>query len=223
MKSLPKSELPREKALKYGIETLSNRELLAIIVQHGFKDKDVFEIVDELLNESGGVGELIHLNLAQITKIKGISNAKGLQLFAAFEITRRIFNERVQQTDVISEANHLIQWLQSKFAGAKQEMFMAVYLNVRNQIVYHEILFKGTLDRSHVHPREIFKCALLYSSSRIILVHNHPSGSVEPSAADIFITEQLADAAKMLQIEILDHIIVSRGSSFSFKQAGLLD
>ncbi len=202
---------------------LSNRELLAIVIRHGYKDYSALNIADDLLAISNGMANLSSLDLNEIKEIKGLSNAKGLQLLACFEIAKRMLLEENYHKDVISDPKSLMNWLQLKLGNQNQEMLLVIYLNVKNEIIHHEILFKGTLDRSLVHPREIFKQALLRSGARILVVHNHPSGSVEPSIDDISITERLVEIGELMQISILDHLIVSRNKVFSFKQAGLMD
>ncbi len=222
IKELPLEERPREKAAQYGIESLSNRELLALVLRHGYKECSSLFIADELLKLSQGMANLANLDLKQLTSIKGIHNAKGLQLLACFEIAKRMLLEKTREKEVISDPQVLTRWLQMELGLKQQEVLMVLYLNVKNEILHHETLFKGTLDHSLVHPREIFKQALVYNGSKIILVHNHPSGNIEPSIKDINVTEQMIEIGELMKIEVLDHLIISRNKVFSFKQAGLM-
>lgn len=209
--------------MRYGMKALSSRELLAIVIRSGNAHQSALEIADEILRRTEGIGNLTSLTLNDLTSIKGLQKAKGLELLACFEIARRMSFEQCLKKDVISDPDSLVKWLQLELGSCTQEMFLAVYLDVRNQIIHHEVLFKGTLDRSLVHPREVFKQALLISSSRLIVVHNHPSGNPEPSAEDILLTDQLQEIGHLMKIELLDHLIVAKARAFSFKQAGLLD
>ena len=209
--------------MRFGIQSLSNRELLALLIRHGNKCCTSLEIADQLLHKSNGMGALGSLVLHDLIQVRGISHVKALELLACFEVARRMSYEQCLNRDVIQDPESLIQWLNLEIGYQKQEMFLVVYLNVKNEILHYEILFKGTLDRSLVHPREIYKTALMFSSARILVVHNHPSGSLKPSNEDLMITSQLAEIGNLMKIRLLDHLIVSGQGSFSFKQAGLLD
>ncbi len=220
---MPENERPRERALRYGLSALSNRELLAIVIRHGNKQGSALVIADRILKESKGLVNLARMTLEQLTRIKGLKQAKGLELLACLELGRRMSCEACFQKDVIADFDTLVQWLKLEIGLKQQELFLAVYLDVRNQILHHEILFKGTLDHSLVHPREIFQRALQVSGARLIVVHNHPSGNPEPSPQDILITERLVEIGQLMNIELLDHVIVAPDRAFSFRQAGLLD
>ena len=216
-------ERPRERALRQGLKSLSNRELLAIVIRHGNKQGSALDIADEILKKTQDLLPLASMSLDDLMKINGLNKAKGLELLAAVEIGRRMSYEQCRGKDVIKDPDSMIKWLNLEIGMQNQEMFLVVFLNTRNQILDYEIVFKGTLDRSLVHPREIFKKALLCSSSKIIAVHNHPSGNPEPSAEDVMITEQISEIGHLMNIELLDHVIVARNNHFSFKQSGLLD
>lgn len=220
---LPEKERPREKALQYGIRALSNQELLALLIRHGSKQNGALDIAAKVLKESGSLCRLSEFSKEQLEQIKGISAVKSLELLACFELGRRMSFEECLKQDVVCNSGVLLNWLSKEIGSADQEMFLVVYLNVHNQILKYEILFKGTLDRSLVSVREIYQKALLCNSSRIIAVHNHPSGNPEPSGEDILVTDQLREAGALMNIQLLDHIIVAGNKSFSFKQSGLLD
>lgn len=205
------------------MKALSTKELFAILIRHGNKQASALDIAEEILIKYPTLTELASTTLEDLNKIKGVSNAKGLEILAAVEIARRMSFEECANKNVITDSKSLVHWLNLEIGMQNQELFLVVFLDIRNQILKSEILFKGALDRSLVDAREIFKKALLYSSTRIIVVHNHPSGNTEPSAEDIMVTEQLAEIGHLMNVELLDHIIVGRNHHFSFKQAGLLD
>lgn len=220
---MPETERPRERALRYGLPALSNRELLAIVIRHGNGQGSALDIADRILNESGGLMNLAQMSLEELIRIKGMKKAKGLELLACLELGRRMSLETCYKKDIVENFEDLVHWLKLEIGLDDQEQFLVLYLDVRNQILHHEVLFKGTLDRSLVYPREIFKRALQVSGARIIAVHNHPSGNPEPSSEDVLITDQLAEIGHLMNIELLDHVIVSKNKAFSFRQAGLLD
>lgn len=223
VQELPRLERPREKAERYGIRSLSNRELLAVILRSGIQGQSALETADRLLMHCGGIVGLARCNTKELMQIKGIREVKAIELQACFEISRRISRDGAMDKDVISSPDTLICWLQHELGSELQEQFMAVYLDAANQIVHYKVLFVGTLDSSMVFPREIFKEALLCNSSRIMLVHNHPSGVLSPSDADILMTHRIQRIGILMEVEILDHIIVSQRDFFSFRGAGILD
>ena len=223
VKEMPVEERPREKAVRYGIRQCSNREVLALILRSGVAGCNSLMIADEILLKARGLRGLAEMNLHELTQIKGISRVRGLEIQACFELARRISMEEVEDLSVIDHPEVLIDWLQKEIGGAKQEHFLAVYLDTRNHVLKHKILFKGTLDASIVHPREVFKEAVLVSACRILVVHNHPSQDLTPSHADKAITLRLKETGEMMGIELLDHLIVSSSDYFSFRAHGLMD
>jgi len=223
VKEITVNERPREKALKYGIATLSNRELLALLLRSGNSGFSVFDIADELINVHGSLAKLGHLDITELMKHKGIKVAKALELQACMELTTRMLAEELADIDVINSPQQLVSWLRLKFGWETQEQFIVVFLNVKNAIAHYEVVAKGGLDSTFVHPREVFKQAIKLSCAKIICVHNHPSGDVQASKADIDVTKALLQAAKLLRIELLDHLIISDRAYFSFKDNGLLN
>ncbi|NLC96120.1 MAG: DNA repair protein RadC [Erysipelotrichaceae bacterium] len=222
VKELPITERPREKALKFGIHSLSNRELLAILIRNGYQGKSSLGIADDILFSCNGIGNLSSVDLNDLLKIKGIKKVKALEILTCIEIARRIAFEEALTVDVIDEPKAIINWLNKEIGFNKQENFMVIYLDIKNRIITYKILFKGTIDHSLVHPREIIKEALLVSSSKIMLIHNHPSGDPTPSQADIKMTKQVIEATSLVGINVLDHIIVSSNRYFSLAQSKLM-
>ena len=220
---IPNSERPREKVITHGIDKLSNRELLAIIIRVGYRGKNALDIGDEILRKAKGMRGLPSMSMVELMKVKGIKEAKAIELLAVFELAKRCYFESARKIDVIDHPEVIASWLQKELGDLKQEHFMVVFLDVKNQIISSQTIFVGGLDRSIVHPREIFKEAFSHSAAKLILVHNHPSQDVTPSPQDIEVTNQLVDIATMMNIPILDHVIVSRSSYFSFRQHNLIE
>lgn len=219
---LPLSERPREKGLLNGVQSLSNRELLAILIRNGTKGYSCLQIADEIISKSNGLRDLLKFQLNDYISIKGISKIKALELLSWMELMNRVFYQECIQLDVVSNPKSLIKWCNVKIGLIQQEQFLVIFLNVKNEIINYKVIFQGTLDQSLVHPREIFKEAISLSTSKIILVHNHPSSHVEPSQADLLVTRNLCEIGKMMKIPIVDHIIVSERNYFSFKEHDLL-
>ncbi|MBR2068113.1 MAG: DNA repair protein RadC [Solobacterium sp.] len=222
IKEMPSQEKPREKALLYGLRSLSNRELLALILRNGIEGKSVLEVADELLQKNGGMAGIARATRQQLKSCKGVSDIKALEIMSCFEIARRSVLEPIYDTDVIANVDSLVYWLKLELGHNLQEEFMVVYLDAGLHVLNYRILFRGSLNMSAVFPREIFKEALLLNSSNIILVHNHPGGTIQPSEADRAVTNRLCEIAKLMDIHIVDHIIVSNHDYLSFAHSGLL-
>ena len=220
---LPKCDLPREKALIHGIDSLSNRELIALILRSGTKTKNVLEIADDVLACVEHIADLKQITLNKLISIDGINNAKALEILAAFEISKRIAFDEVLHKKSIQKAGDLIEWLQLEIGKSMQENLFVIFLNQSNQVISYRILFKGTLNASLVHPREIFKEAMVLSSAKIMCAHNHPSGNCQPSKADLDITQALLECGKLIGIPLLDHIIISNEGYLSFKEKFMID
>lgn len=212
---LPKYEKPREKALYFGIEALSNIELLALLIRHGTKQASAIDIATQLLYETKGLGKLSRASLYELKQIQGISTIKAIEIQAIFELMRRLSFEEVEQKDVIQTPFQLLQWLQLEIGFDRKEKFMVVYLNNAHHILSYQILFEGTINATAVYIREIMKEALLRDSAALIVVHNHPSQNMQPSKQDIQLTKEMMDVASKIGVTILDHIIVSGHASYS--------
>jgi DNA repair protein RadC len=214
VQEMPLTQRPREKAIKLGVDQLHDRELLAIMIRHGYQGCSALQIADQLLMEFG-LDRLPSLSLKQITKIKGLKDIKAIELLACFELSKRIMANQVLSTDVVNNPQTLIDWLKRQVGFLQQEHFIVVFLNTKNHIITYKTLFIGSLDVSVAHPREIFKEAVACSAAKIIAVHNHPSGDVTPSEKDVSLTELLNKAGKMMGIPLIDHLIVSKHSYHS--------
>lgn len=214
---------PREKAIAFGITALKNEELLAILLRTGTKEKSAIELGKEVLSLSEHLSMLTGLSIEDLMKIKGIKAAKALQLIACFELSRRMSFEKIEECISIEHPQHLVDWLNKEIGSLAQEHFLVIFLDNRNRIRSYETLFKGTLNSSVVHPREVFKKALTKGCASIICVHNHPSGDCEPSEADIQLTKCIAETGKLVGIPLLDHLIVGGNNYVSLRQKLLFD
>lgn len=215
VKDIPVSERPRERLIEVGSSNLSDSELLAIILKTGSKNKSVTDLAIDLLNKF----ELVDLKDASInnlTSIKGIGEVKAIELLAAIELGRRIFLKKSNKLKKLKNAKAI--WEDSKylFDGVKQEYFYCLYFNNRQELIERKLLFMGTINKSIIHPREIFKEAYRLSASSIICMHNHPSNDMRPSKEDIVFTENIVKAGYIQGIPVLDHIIVGDDSFYSF-------
>lgn len=223
VREIPKEERPREKAIRYGVEALSNRELLAVLLRTGIKGHPVMEVAEHLLEKADGIKGIARMNRQDLCAISGISSVKAVELQASMELSRRILFEQALEDDAIRNPEHLIRWLRRKFGGQQQEHFIAVYLDSSNRIIRSSVLFIGTLNASMVSPREVMAEALKNAAASMILAHNHPSGNPLPSDADLASTARICKAAKLLDINVLDHLIVTSIGHFSFAREGLLE
>ena len=200
--------------MKYGAEALSDAELFAIILRTGTKEENVVEVANKLISEYG-LDKLFECSLKELRKIKGIGNTKAIELLTIAEIQKRINNSK-NPVKKISRAEDVFNYFYEKLKDEKQENFYVLILNSQNNIIKEQLISKGVLDAAILHPREVFKPAIKNSASKIILVHNHPSGNPEPSSEDLDVTKQLIDAGKLIDIKILDHVIIGEGKWWSW-------
>lgn len=222
MKDFPKEERPRERFIKSGPKSLSNRELLAILLRTGTKSESVLQLSQRLITEFEGLRMLKEASLEELTSIKGIGEAKAIQLLAAVELGRRIVNLTYDDRYVIRSPEDGANYVMEEMRFLNQEHFVCLYLNTKNQVMHKKTVFIGSLNAAIVHPREVFKEALRRSAASIICLHNHPSGDPAPSREDIEVTRRLHECGKMIGIEILDHIIIGEKRFVSLKEKGYL-
>lgn len=215
--------MPREKALEYGISSLNNNELLALVLKSAYKNKNVFELVNEILNLANGFNNLLSLSYEELVSIKGIKTAKALEIMAILEISKRLSKIDMINEKELSNPNKVVEWLRFNVAYSNQEEFFAVYLNAKGGIIKSEILFKGSKNSSIVAVDEILRKAILLKSSAIIVAHNHPSDDVNPSQNDIDLTKKLYKSSILIGVPLLDHIIIGKSSYFSFKNHFMLE
>ncbi|MBD3203068.1 DNA repair protein RadC [Candidatus Woesearchaeota archaeon] len=204
IKDMPKESQPRYRFKKLGEKALSDSELLAIILSKGTKNENAIEIANRLLSNFGKEN-LSNLSLIELQKINGIGPAKAMQIKALFEFIKRT---KKKEKKYINSAQDVFNMYYEEVKDEKQERFIIVMLDTKNKIISDKIISIGILDQAILHPREVFKPAIKNSSSRIILVHNHPSGDPNPSQEDIILTEKIKKAGDLLCIKVLDHVIV---------------
>ena len=217
IKDIPKSDRPIERLINNGAEFLSDSEILAILIKTGTREKSAKTIADEILKKYKSLNELKNINLEQLTKIKGIGVTKAVSILTAFELSRRINNQIMSLNETkITNSSLVFEYYKNKICDKNQEYFYCLYLNTAKKVIKDKLLFIGTVNKSVVHPREIFKEAYLLSASGIICVHNHPAGSVFPSKEDINLTKKLVEIGELLGVKIIDHVIITNNNYYSF-------
>lgn len=208
IKDIPEQNRPRERFKSHGAEALSDAELMAIILRTGTPKENAIEVSNNLMNKYP-LDKLFDCSLKELQEIKGIGQSKAMQLLAVSELGKRYNHAKQKPITKISSPEDVFHHMKYKLEGKKQEEFHILILNNQNTIVETHMVSKGILDAAIIHPREVFKPAIKNSASKIILVHNHPSGNPNPSPEDLNITSKLKEAGKLLDIAVLDHIIVA--------------
>ena len=218
---LPEEERPRERLVRNGPESLSNAELLAIILRTGSRAENVVSMSSRILSEYS-IKQLSLANIKRLMQIHGIGEAKASQISAVFELARRLETFVEEPKRKVRSPKDVYTLMYPKMREQKKERFITLYLDTKNQILKEETVSIGSLNASIVHPREVFKSALLESSASVIMIHNHPSGDPSPSREDILVTEKLVEGGKLLGIDVLDHIIIGDGKYVSLKDEGFV-
>ncbi|MGE7666177.1 RadC family protein [Ureibacillus composti] len=213
---------PRERLIRQGAQSLSNQELIAILLRTGTKQESVLTLANRVLNYFEKLHELKHATLEEIISIKGIGEAKAVQLLAAIELGRRLSQKQVDSRYTIRSPKDAADYLIPEMSSLRQEHFVALFLNVKNQILHKQTIFIGSLNSSIVHPREIFREAVKRSAASIICAHNHPSGVPTPSPEDIEVTKRLLEAGFIIGIELIDHVIIGDHQFISLKEKGYM-
>ncbi|RKX69411.1 hypothetical protein DRP53_08275 [candidate division WOR-3 bacterium] len=221
IKDWPEEERPRERLIYHGAERLSNAELLAIIIGKGREGRSALDLAHELLNEFGGIEGLKGKSAAEISAVAGIGMAKAAAILAAIELSTRISSGTIRGRP-LKDPKAVFKYFHLSLGTEKQEQFKVITLDTRMRAIREYTISKGLLDASLVHPREVFVPAIREHSAAILVVHNHPSGNCRPSPEDISITRRLVSAGEIIGIEIVDHVIVTKDSYYSFKEEGLL-
>ena len=222
VKDWPENERPRERLLKYGAESLSDAQLLAIILRTGSGEKGVMGLSMSLLESFKTLRNIDAASLSELSSMKGLGTAKIAQIKAAFELGKRLMGESTDGKPVFSSSHTLYSYFAPRFKNLKKEIFISVLLDAKNRLLREHKISEGTLTNSLIHPREAFKEAVKESAASVIFVHNHPSGDPEPSKDDITITERLKNAGNIIGIQVLDHVIIGDGKYVSLKEKGVL-
>ena len=232
LKDLPLATRPREKLFARGPGALSDAELLALLLRTGVAGKGVLQLADDLLhlpstdavdgNRLGGIAGLLHATPEQLAKVRGLGPAKRSVILAVMELARRALAQQLGELPVLSDPHAMKQYLQLHLAHLRHEVFAVCFLNVQNRLLTMEHMFRGSVSQTAVYPREVALRALHHGAASVVLAHNHPSGSVQPSQADHALTATLKACLGMLDVRVLDHIIVAPGMALSMVEQGML-
>lgn len=223
IKKMAKCERPREKLITFGVNALSNAELLAILIRTGTKDASAIALSNRILSTNKeGIRFLADCTVEELNSIKGIGPTKACQIVAAIELGKRLAMSNLQAKPSIQSPSDVANIFMEEMRYYKKEYFKILLLNTKNQVISSENISIGSLNSSLVHPREVFVRAIKKSASAVILVHNHPSGNAHPSKEDINITKRLIEAGKIVGIEVLDHVIIGDGSYISLKENSII-
>ncbi len=215
IKEMPDMEKPRERFISNGVDSLSNVELISIVLRTGTKNKSVKELSIDILNEVS-LHELANINYVSLSNIKGMGKVKAITLLSAIELGKRVYSKK----DLIYKISNnvdLYNLVKDDMVNKLQEMFMVVFLDNKSYLIDKKIIFLGTVNYSMVIPRDIFREAVKYNATSILLVHNHPGGSCNPSNEDVELTKKLIYLGDMLEIPVMEHIIIGNGGYYSFR------
>lgn len=216
IKDMLESERPRERLLNDGVESLSNEELLSIIIKTGTKNISVKELSRNILKELNNINDLKDITINKLINIKGIGKVKAIEIIASIELGKRVYIQNNKEEVTLNNSSKIYEYFKNIFINEKQENFYAIYLNTKSKLISYKLLFKGTINTSCVHPREIFKYAFLESAYSVVVIHNHPSGDPTPSKMDDELTQVLFDIGKVMSLPILDHIIIGNNKYYSY-------
>jgi DNA repair protein RadC len=214
IKNLPKFKRPREKLETQGPKALKDHELLAILLRTGYQGKSALEVAKRILKRYPQ-NKLANLSFKELAKIKGVGKSRAATIIAAFTLSRRVnLDQKAIKINSPEDAFKVLSFIRNK----KREYFVALYLDAENKLIAQKVISIGSLEASIVHPREVFYPAIKHRASAVIIAHNHPSGNLEPSRGDLEITRKIIRAGEVLGIELLDHVIITKESFFSFKE-----
>ena len=222
IKALPADARPREKLLQFGAATLSDPELLALLLRTGLKGQGVLKLAEAVLDHFGGYAGLLHAKAADLKPIKGLGPAKRAEVAAVIEMARRALAQKLETAPVFDSPQSVKDYLQLHLGALPHEVFAVLFLDSQHRLLGLEKMFTGTLGQTSVYPREVVKRALARNAGAVILAHNHPSGVAEPSRADEFLTQTLKSALALVDVRVIDHLVVGRGQVVSFAERGLL-
>lgn len=216
----PLHQRPRERLIRHGAASLSDAELIAVFLRVGVNGKSAVDLGRDMMMHFGSLNRLFTAKLVEFTAINGLGPAKFAQLQAVLELARRALAEELRTGEALSSPAAVTRYLQLLLANKPHESFVVLFLDVKNRLIACEELFRGTLTHASVYPREVVKTALSHNAASIVIAHNHPSGSPEPSAADHALTKTLREALSLVDIRILDHFIVANKHVYSFAEHG---
>lgn len=219
---LPNSEKPRERLIKYGVDKLSDTEILSIILRTGTKNTSVKDLSTILLKQINGIDKLYNITFKDLSKIKGIGNSKACSIIASLELGKRLSMKKYENIK-LNNSENIFNYIKDYFNNINQEVFIVICLDSKKNLISYREIFRGTLNESIIHPREIFKYAYEVSASSIVIVHNHPSKDVTPSKEDIEITRIITEISKIMKISLIDHLIIGNNNYYSFYNDGRIN
>ncbi len=223
LKDLPPDARPREKLLARGASALGDAELLALLLRTGLPGTSVLQMAQQLLDRFGGIAGLLNASADDLKQVKGLGgSAKRAELIAVLELARRALAQQLRERTALDSASAVKDYLQLHLATRPHEVFAALFLDSQHRLIALEELFRGTLSQTSVYPREVVLRALHHHASSVVLAHNHPSGSVQPSRADEVLTQTLKAALALVDVRVLDHVIVAPGAALSMGERGLI-
>lgn len=217
IKELPLDERPRERFKKYGVEALSNEELLSILLRTGTSNKSVKDLSIDILRNIK-FNDLVNYDFNALKNIKGVGEVKAITIISAIEFGKRVLSKKdlVSQIRTGDDVYYLVK---DELENSLQEKFMAIYLDTRKFVITKKIIFVGTVNSSSVTPRDVFREGVKLNSAAMILVHNHPAGSIMPSYEDVYMTNEFIKLGKMMGISVIDHIIIGKNNYYSFRES----
>ena len=222
IKDLPLDARPREKLLARGPGALSDAELLALLLRTGLPGKNALQMGQELLERFGGVGGLLHTRADDLKSIKGLGPAKRAEIVAVLELARRALSEQLKEKPLFATPQAVRDYLQLQLGSRPHEIFAVLFLDSQHRLIALEELFRGTLSQTSVYPREVVVRALALHAANVVLAHNHPSGTAQPSRADEALTQTLKAALSLVDVRVLDHFVVTSTQAVSMAELGLL-
>jgi DNA repair protein RadC len=222
LKDLPQEARPREKLLSRGAAALSDAELLALLLRSGIQGKNVLQLAQELVDRFGGVAGLLHTPAEALKTVKGLGPAKRAELVAVLELARRALVQQLTQKPLFNTPQAVRDYLQLQLGGLHHEVFAVLFLDSQHRLIALEEMFRGTLTQTSVYPREVVKQALTLNASSVVLAHNHPSGTAQPSRADEALTHTLKAALALVDVRVLDHFVVTASQAVSMAELGLV-
>jgi DNA repair protein RadC len=213
---------PREKLLARGPASLADAELMALLLRTGVAGQGVLQLAQALIERFGGLAGLLNADAHALADIKGLGPAKSAEILAVLEIARRVLAQRLTEQPVFDSPQRVKDYLALHLAALDHEVFAVLFVDAQHRLIAMETMFRGTLAHTSVHPREVVKRALALNAGAVLLAHNHPSGSAEPSRADELLTQSLRSALQLVDVRVLDHLVVGQGHVISFAERGLL-
>ncbi len=216
IKDLPENEKPRERLVKYGVDNISNEDLISIILGSGVKNNNVKKISSKILSKIKSINELNDLSINELTTINGVGHIKAVTLLAALELGKRVDNKEFTNKTLLNSTSLVHKYFSNLIGNKKQEKMLVILVDNKKRLINYKIMYKGTSNASLASPKEIFNYAVRENAEGIIIMHNHPSGIIIPSKADIELTNNLITSGKMIGIQIVDHLITNGSEYYSF-------